>query len=69
MKKFVSLALLAAALLGVASAQNLPRNETLYIAGHQWGPPTSFNPVGPVRAWPVNEGGGFNLIYESLFDL
>ena len=66
MKKFVSLALLAAALLGVASAQNLPRNQTLYIAGHQWGPPTSFNPVGPVRAWPVNEGGGFNLIYESL---
>ena len=66
MKKFVSLALLAAALLGVASAQNLPRNETLYITGHQWGPPSSFNPIGPVRAWPVNEGGGFNLIYESL---
>ncbi len=59
--------LLLAATLGVAAAQNPPRNETLYITGHQWGPPSSFNPVGPVRAWPVNEGGGFNLIYESLF--
>ncbi len=66
MKKAFYLALLAAAFLGLTSAQNLPRNETLYITGHQWGPPSSFNPVGPVRAWPVNEGGGFNLIYESL---
>ncbi len=61
------LPLLLLAALGVAAAQNPPRNETLYITGHQWGPPSSFNPVGPVRAWPVNEGGGFNLIYESLF--
>ncbi len=61
------LGLLVFGLLGLAAAQNLPRNETLYITGHQWGPPASFNPLGPVRAWPVNEGGGFNLIYESLF--
>lgn len=61
------LGLLAFSLLGLATAQSLPRNETLYITGHQWGPPSSFNPLGPVRAWPVNEGGGFNLIYESLF--
>ena len=67
MKRIRTLTLLAAAFLGVAAAQNPPRNETLYITGHQWGPPSSFNPVGPVRAWPVNEGGGFNLIYESLF--
>lgn len=67
MKQIRTLTLLAAAFLGVAAAQNPPRNETLYITGHQWGPPSSFNPVGPVRAWPVNEGGGFNLIYESLF--
>ncbi|CAA9559627.1 MAG: hypothetical protein AVDCRST_MAG86-668 [uncultured Truepera sp.] len=67
MKQIRTLTLLAAAFLGVAAAQNPPRDETLYITGHQWGPPSSFNPVGPVRAWPVNEGGGFNLIYESLF--
>lgn len=67
MKPARMLVILLAALLGVAAAQNLPRNETLYITGHQWGPPSSFNPVGPVRAWPVNEGGSFNLIYESLF--
>jgi peptide/nickel transport system substrate-binding protein len=67
MKRIRTLTLLAAAFLGVAAAQNPPRDETLYITGHQWGPPSSFNPVGPVRAWPVNEGGGFNLIYESLF--
>jgi peptide/nickel transport system substrate-binding protein len=57
----------AALLLSGALAQNLPRNETLYVTGHQWGPPSSFNPLGPVRAWPINEGGAFNLIYESLF--
>ena len=66
MKKVFYLVLLATAFLGVAGAQNLPRNETLYITGHQWGPPSSFNPLGPVRAWPVAEGGAFNLIYESL---
>ena len=52
-------------MLGVASAQSLPRNETLYITGHQWGPPSSYNPVGPAPAWPAS--GGFNMIYESLF--
>ncbi len=51
--------------LGVSSAQSLPRNETLYITGHQWGPPSSFNPVGPAPSWPA--AGGFNMIYESLF--
>lgn len=51
--------------LGVAAAQSLPRNETLYITGHQWGPPSSFNPVGPAPAWP--SASGFNIIYESLF--
>ena len=66
MKKAFYFVLLAAALLGVASAQNLPREQTLYVTGFQWGPPSSFNPVAPVRAWPVAEGGAFNLIYESL---
>ncbi len=61
------LALLVIAIVGVSAAQSFPRNETLYVNGFQWGPPSSFNPVGPTRAWPVSEGGGFNLIYESLF--
>ncbi len=53
-------------------AGTLPRNETLYIAGHQWGPPTNFNPLAPSPAWPVNgtgstAPGGGGYIYESLF--
>lgn len=63
----VLLSAVALVAVGAASAQNLPRNETLYITGHQWGPPNSFNPVGPTPAWPTNEGGNFNLIYETLF--
>lgn len=42
----------------------LPRNETLYIAGHQWGPPTTFNPLTSGTAWPA--GGAHMYIYESL---
>ncbi|WP_324668741.1 ABC transporter substrate-binding protein [Geochorda subterranea] len=56
----------------LALAGTLPRNETLYIAGHQWGPPTNFNPLAPSPAWPVNgtgstAPGGGGYIYESLF--
>ena len=61
------LALLAASLLATAvdvHAQRLPRNETLYKAGLQWGPPSSFNPFGANIAWPV---GNELLIYETLF--
>jgi len=50
---------------GAAAAQQLPRNETLFIAGHQWGPPTTFNPVAPDQHWPTNEW--FVYIYESLY--
>ena len=64
MKKCILLTLLVFSYLGTATAQ-MPRNETLFVNGFQWGPPSSFNPIGPVRAWP-SDGGGFNLIYESL---
>ena len=65
MKKVcILLTLLVSTHLGTATAQ-MPRNETLFVNGFQWGPPSSFNPLGPVRAWP-SDGGGFNLIYESL---
>ena len=65
MKRRILLALALVGTLGVVGAQSLPRNETLYITGHQWGPPSSFNPNGPNPAWPT--ANAFNLIYESLF--
>ena len=62
--------LLIFSLLGsVSFAQapsQLPRTETLYIAGMQWGPPTTFNPMAPNPAWPNNRGQD-PLIYETLF--
>ena len=54
------------ALRGMTSAQ-LARNETLYTAGFQWGPPTSFNPISPSSTtnWPVQPA--FAHLYEQLF--
>ncbi|MCL2100784.1 MAG: ABC transporter substrate-binding protein [Fibromonadales bacterium] len=45
---------------------SIPRNETLWLAGSQWGDPNTFNPlVEPwLVAWPVNDR--FNLMYEPL---
>ena len=37
----------------------------LFIAGMQWGPPTSFNPLGSTIAYPCNWNQS-QLIYESL---
>jgi peptide/nickel transport system substrate-binding protein len=42
----------------------LPRSETLYVAGRQWGEPVSFNPLLSNPAWPVS--GGLNLMYEFV---
>jgi peptide/nickel transport system substrate-binding protein len=50
---------------GEVSAQDMARNETLYIGGHQWGPPNTFNPLNPNRAWPSNQP--MQHMYESLF--
>ncbi|HKG24881.1 MAG TPA: ABC transporter substrate-binding protein, partial [Thermomicrobiales bacterium] len=50
---------------GEVSAQELAREETLYIAGHQWGPPNTFNPLNPNRSWPSNQP--MQHLYESLF--
>jgi peptide/nickel transport system substrate-binding protein len=55
-----------------ASGQSLPRNETLYIGGFQWGPPTNFNPISSNPAWPMGGNGGSNIqadgyVYETLF--
>ncbi|SEM78821.1 ABC transporter substrate-binding protein [Paenibacillus sp. OK076] len=44
-----------------------PRNETLYINGLQWGPPTNFNLLSGNSAFPVNYGNSRELVYETLF--
>ena len=50
----------------VSDGVSLPRQETLYLSGQQWGTPTSFNPLAEswMATWPV--GGRFNLMYEPL---
>ena len=50
---------------GEAKGRAGAAGETLFIAGFQWGPPTSFNPFGANPAWPTG-GGQSQLIYESL---
>jgi peptide/nickel transport system substrate-binding protein len=39
--------------------------ETLFVAGFQWGPPKSFNPLAASPDWPTAQGQS-QLIYESL---
>lgn len=47
------------------SDSSLPRNQTLYIGGRQWGPPSSINPLAPQPDWPAISG--VKLMYETLF--
>lgn len=42
-----------------------PRNQTLYIGGFDWAPPTSFNPLDGDPNFPID--GNVRLMYESLF--
>lgn len=44
----------------------LPRGQTLYVAGLQWGSPSTFNPVAANPDWPVDEAHR-ELLYETLF--
>ncbi|KOY12979.1 ABC transporter substrate-binding protein [Paenibacillus xylanivorans] len=50
-----------------ATNKETPRNETLYINGLQWGPPTNFNLLSGNPAFPVNYGNSRELVYETLF--
>jgi len=43
----------------------ITREQTLYVGGFQWGPPSSFNPLAISPAWPIT--GNVNLLYEALF--
>src|SRR3954465_2266896 len=42
--------------------------ETLFVAGFQWGPPKSFNPLAAAPDWPTNvqAGNQSQFIYETL---
>jgi len=51
--------------LAAPAVQELPRQETLFVGGFQWGPPTTFNAFTPTRAWPSTED--FQHLYETLF--
>ncbi len=48
-----------------SAPQQLPRNETLYIAGLQWQAPKTFNPLNNNPDWPGM--GNHLLTYETLF--
>ncbi len=45
---------------------NIPRGETLYLGGMQWGSPDTFNPLDWWSAFPVMAGGNNNIFYEHL---
>ena len=73
MKKFWSLLLVVALVLSCASMAfaedltELPRNETVYTAGQQWGSPNNFNIFALSNtAWPVADADRFP-IYEALY--
>jgi len=45
---------------------SFPRNETLYVAGAAWGPPSTWNPFQPGSL--ANTTGTIGLLYETLFN-
>jgi len=48
------------------SDQTFPRDQTVYVGGFQWGPPSSFNPLATAPDWPCMVGNSHNLFYETL---
>ncbi len=53
---------------GIAKSGGKPsRNNSLFVAGFQWGPATNFNPLGANSAWPSQQNQGMVWLYESLF--
>jgi peptide/nickel transport system substrate-binding protein len=46
------------------ASTGFPRGETFYVAGFQWGEPSTFNPLLSNQDWPVRGRG--TLIYETL---
>lgn len=69
LRRFVTVAMLGLTLIALTvtplgAQEALPRNETLYVAGFQWGPPNTFNPLTSGVAWP---NAANNYIYETLY--
>ncbi len=70
MRTYTSLLLIAVLILSMTTAamgaapRRLIREETLYRAGQQWGPPTNWNPFSTNAAWPTNAD---LTLYETLF--
>jgi peptide/nickel transport system substrate-binding protein len=50
---------------GQAKGRAGAAGETMFIAGFQWGPPQSFNPLSATPAWPTNWDHS-QFIYETL---
>jgi peptide/nickel transport system substrate-binding protein len=51
----------------VVAQDELPRNETLYVAGYQWNVPATFNPNAAAPDWPAPSGNIQEYVYETLF--
>src|SRR5687768_2550008 len=53
---------------GQAKGRAGAAGETLFVAGFQWGPPKSFNPLAAAPDWPTNvqAGNQSQFIYETL---
>lgn len=49
----------------VASAQEFRRDETVFVTGAQWTPPSTWSPMSPSQTWGTYSFGGF--LYLPLF--
>jgi peptide/nickel transport system substrate-binding protein len=67
--ELVLISLLCADLISCRPASEkgseLPRSETLYLGGQQWGEPTSFNPLLDSASWPTKVPQSV-ILYETL---
>lgn len=68
LKKFLAgmtIALLVAWMLPCVYAPELPREDTLFVTGAQWTPPSTWNLLAPSQTWGTYLFGGF--MYLPLF--
>ncbi|RLL83800.1 ABC transporter substrate-binding protein [Petrotoga sp. Shatin.DS.tank11.9.2.9.3] len=69
-KAFVVFLLLASLVMGsalFAQVTQIPREEAVYVAGFQWGPPTTDNPLAGGPMTFVSDPRQHIWIYETLF--
>ena len=77
MKKLLALVLALAmalslvAVAGAEEAKDLPRNETVYFGGQQWGPIVGWNPISPnmnnAMASSAAARGSRTIMFETLY--